>query len=106
MDDLRSALDRSLLAQPVDVDLDEVGFAVEVCVPHVLDDFTPADHLRSPRKKKLEKGKFLGSQRDGLTGPADAAMMAVQFNVGVTQNGLAFSDATPDKRTHSGQQFS
>ena len=55
-----------LLAKAVDVDFNQIRLAVEVTVPHVLDDFAPRHSLRRAEQEELQEGEFLGGQRDRL----------------------------------------
>src|SRR5215468_802727 len=58
VNDLRSAVHCDLLTKPVDINLDKVGFAVEVRVPNVLHDLASRGDFRSARQEEFEQGEF------------------------------------------------
>src|SRR4029079_13860726 len=78
MNQLGSAADGNLLSQAIDVNLNQIGFAVEVGIPHMLDDFAAGCHIRSARQEKFKQGKLLGGQRNRLLRTRDPAVMAVE----------------------------
>src|SRR5579875_2391704 len=82
-----------LLAEAVDIDLDEIGFAVEMAVPDVFDDFAARDGVRRAQKEKFEKCEFFGGERDFISGAGDRAAMAVEFKIGAAQFGFATGEA-------------
>jgi len=51
VDQFRSAILVNLLAQAIYVDFHQVGFAIEVAVPHMFDNFTSRNQFRSVKQK-------------------------------------------------------
>src|SRR5258705_12504298 len=66
MNELEGAVLIDLLAKTVDINLDEIGFAVEVTVPDMFHNFTAGNEFRRPEKKQLEECKLPGCQWNGL----------------------------------------
>src|SRR5262245_57133800 len=66
MNNFRRSLNRDLLAQSVDVYLDEVGLTVEIRIPDMLDDFGAAGDFGGFGEQKFKKGEFLCRQSDRL----------------------------------------
>ncbi len=66
MNELDGAILINFLTKAIDIDLDEIGFAVEVAVPNMLHDFTASNQLRCPQQKQLEKGKLSGGRANSL----------------------------------------
>ena len=62
-----------LLAQPVYIDFDQIGLAVEVAIPNMLDDFAASDELGGAQQQELEEREFFGSERNDLLTPSGAA---------------------------------
>jgi hypothetical protein len=60
MNELGGTIFVNLLTQSIDIDFHEVGLAIEMAVPDMLDDFTPRDQFGSMQQEQLEQCKFLG----------------------------------------------
>jgi hypothetical protein len=54
MDELGGPIFVDLLTQSIDIDFDEVGLAIEVAIPNVLDDFTARDQFGSMKQEQFE----------------------------------------------------
>jgi len=78
MDQLHGAVLINLLAKPIDVDLNEICFAVKMAIPNMLYDFTPGNKLRSAKQEQFEKCEFPGRERNCLFVPCSAAAMTVE----------------------------
>src|SRR2546429_3198161 len=78
MDEFDRAVLINFLAKTVDINLDQVGFAVEVAVPDMLHDFTSGNKFRRPKEKQFKQSEFPGSQRDGLLVARGAPAVAVE----------------------------
>src|SRR5262245_53806921 len=66
VNNFRRSINRDLLAQSIDVYLDEVGLTVKIRIPDMLDDLAAADDFGGFGEQKFEKGKFLCCQSDRL----------------------------------------
>src|SRR3981189_2685730 len=64
MDKLDGMISINLLTKPIDINLNEICFAVEVAVPNMFHDFTAGNKLRCPKQEQLEECKLSGCQRD------------------------------------------
>ncbi len=51
MNELGGTIFVNLLTQSIDIDFHEVGLAIEVAVPDMLDDFTPRDQFGSMKQE-------------------------------------------------------
>src|SRR5258708_38466538 len=85
MDKLDGTILINLLTKPIDINLNEICFAVEVAVPNMFHDFTAGNKLRRPKQKQLEEGKLCGCQWDCLFVARGARAMAVGYKVGVAK---------------------
>src|SRR5207253_889793 len=85
MDEFDRAVLINFLAKTVDINLDQVGFAVEVAVPDMLHDFTSGNKFRRPKEKQFKQSEFPGSQRDGLLVARGAPAVAVECEVCVAK---------------------
>src|SRR6188508_1129546 len=90
-----------LLAKTVDINLHEIGFAVEVIVPNVFDDFRPGSHVRSPDQQKLEHGEFFGRKCKSVAETPDSAAMPIQFYVSELQGATQLAHPTPYEGAHT-----
>src|SRR6267143_188818 len=93
MDQLHRAVLINFLAKPIDVDLNEICFAIEVAIPNMLDDLTAGNKLRRAKQKQLKEGKLPGCQRDGLFVARGAAAVAVEYKVRVAKLCVAGMEA-------------
>ena len=66
INNFRGSLNRDLLAQSVDVHLDEIGLTAKIRIPDMLDDLAATDDFGSSGEQKFEKCKFLCGQCDRL----------------------------------------
>src|SRR6266566_7308786 len=105
MDELDGTVLINLLAKTVDIDLDQVGFAVEVAVPDMLHNFTAGNKFRCPKQKQFEQSEFSGSQRDRLFVARGAPAVAVECEVGVAKPCVAAMKAAANQRPDPGQEF-
>ena len=53
VNDLGGSFDSNLLTQSIDVDLDQITFAVEVSVPHMLHDLARLPIVLDPRRARV-----------------------------------------------------
>src|SRR5216683_3036453 len=51
-------------ASTIDVDFHQICLAVEVAIPHMLDNFAACDQLGSAQQEKLEQREFLRGKRN------------------------------------------
>src|SRR5262249_22592904 len=91
--------------KPVDVDLHQIGLAVKVPIPDVLDDLAASHQVGGVQKKELEQGEFLGSQWNGLFAPRSAAAVPVELEVGIVETGIPAVQPAPHERTHASEEF-
>src|ERR1700682_939049 len=105
MNELRGTIFVNLLAQSIDIDFHQVGFAIEVAVPNVLDDFTARDQFGSMKQEQLEQRKFLGRQWDYLGAARGAPTMTIQREVRTAHLGIAAVKAAAHQRSNSSQEF-
>src|SRR5260370_21084667 len=85
MDKLDGTILINLLTKPVDINLNEICFAVEVAGPNMFHDFTAGNKLRRPKQKQLEEGKLSGCQWECLFVTRGATAMPVEDNVCVAK---------------------
>src|SRR5437879_11708164 len=97
MDEFDRAVLINFLAKTVDINLDQVGFAVEVAVPDLLHDFTSGSKFRRPKEKQFKQSEFPGSQRDGLLVARDAPAEAVGGEACVAELGGAATEGAADQ---------
>src|SRR6185369_9470804 len=76
-----------LLAQVIDIYIDDVGGCVEADVPNVLDDHVPGDATPLVPHEVLEERELLGCKFDLFPRPLDTAFYTIQFEVGDLQCG-------------------
>ena len=98
MDKPRRPLVVDLLAQTVDIDFDEIHLAVEMAVPHVLDNFAARDKLGRAKQQELEERKFLACKWDHFLAAAGAAAVTVELEVSVTKLRVAAMESAPHQR--------
>jgi hypothetical protein len=78
MDQLHGAVLINLLAEPIDVNLNEICFAVKMAIPNMFYDLTAGNKLRSAKQEQFEKCEFPGREGNCLFVPRSAAAMTVQ----------------------------
>src|SRR6516165_7956380 len=78
-----------LVSERVDVDFDDVADAVEVDVPHVLDDERLGHGTIAVPDEELEQRVFLRLEIDRLSGAADDAAQGIHFEVRYAQDVFA-----------------
>src|SRR5258708_37667946 len=105
MDELDRSILINLLAEPIDIHLDEISFAVEVAVPNVFHDFTTGNNLRRPKQELLEEGKLFGGQRDYLFVARGAAAVTVKSEVCVAKLCVAAMKAPAHQCSNPRQEF-
>jgi hypothetical protein len=105
MDKLDGTILINLLTKPIDINLNEICFAVEVAVPNMFHDFTAGNKLRRPKQKQLEEGKLSGCQRDCPFIARGAAAVTVECKVRVTKLRVGAVEAPPNERPHTRQEF-
>ena len=94
MDDPLLALGLELAAQVADVDLEDVGVAAEVVVPHPLQDGRAGQDLARVLQEQGQQVELLAGQRDGPLAP-DLVGGAVHAQVAEAQLGRAGAVAGP-----------
>src|SRR5260370_18329201 len=104
MDKLDGTILINLLTKPIDINLNEICFAVEVTVPNMFHDFTAGNKLRRPKQKQLEEGKLSGCQWDCLFVARGATAVTVEYEVCVTKLCVAAVEAAPDACPHTRKQ--
>src|SRR5882724_1802726 len=100
MDEFDRTVLINLLPKPIDVDLDQIGFAVEVAVPHMLHDFTAGNKFRCAKQEQFEQSEFSGSQRDCLFVARGAPAVTVECEVGVAKPRVAAMKAPAHQRSN------
>src|SRR6202521_4152748 len=93
------------LAQTVDVNLNQVGLAIKMAIPHMLDDFTARDQRGSAKQEQFEQCEFFGGEGNYFLAAGGTATVTVQGQVGVAESGVAAMEAPPNQRPHSCQEF-
>src|SRR5258708_15339110 len=101
MDKLDGTILINLLTKPIDINLNEICFAVEVTVPNMFHDFTAGNKLRRPKQKQLEEGTLSGCQRDCRFIARGAAAVTLVFKVRVTKRRAGSVEAPPIERPHT-----
>src|SRR5690348_10059718 len=85
VDDLGFPLDRQLLPQTIDIDLDQIRFRIEVDVPDMFENLGSRYAFRRARHEELEQSKLFRGQRDRYAGPRNPALMAIHLQVAVAK---------------------
>src|ERR1700730_16467823 len=93
------------LAQTVDVHLYQVGLAVKVTIPYMLDDFAAGDQFRSAQQKKLEEGEFFGGKGNDLLPACSPAAVTIEGEVSIAQLCVAAMEAAPNQGPHPREKF-
>src|SRR5262245_24780890 len=93
-----------LVAQGIDMHLDDVADAVEVDVPYVFDDKRTRQWAVGVAHQELEQRVLFWLELDKGAGAADQAADGVHFQVGDAQHALARSPA-PEQRSQSCRQL-
>src|SRR5258706_5277016 len=106
MDKLDGTILIDLLAKPIDIDLNEICFAVEVAVPNMFHDFTAGNKLRCAKQKQLEEGKLSGCQRDCLFISRGASAVTGENKVCLAKLPGGAVEAPPNQLTHTRYEFS
>jgi len=84
MDQLCCAIQIYLLSQAIDINFNQVGFAIEMIIPDVLDNFAgelPNQGMQQEEFKQCELFRGEGNNFFAASGPA---AMAIQLQVGHT----------------------
>src|SRR5260370_17064820 len=105
MDKLDGTILINLLTKPIDINLNEICFAVEVTVPNMFHDFTAGNKLRRPKQKQLEEGKLSGCQRDCPFIARGAPAVTVECKVRVTNLRVGAVQAPPTRPPHTRPHF-
>src|SRR3989442_10545764 len=77
MNQLHRLILLKLLAQTIDVDFHQICLAVEVAIPHMLDNFAACDQLGSAQQEKLEQREFLRGKRNYFMATRGASPVTV-----------------------------
>src|SRR5258707_2440748 len=93
------------LTQTVDVHLYQVGLAVKVTIPHMLDDFAAGNQFRSAEQKKLEESEFFAGKGNDLLPACSPAAVTIESEVSIAQLCVAAMEAAPNQRPHPRQEF-
>src|ERR1700674_1830901 len=78
---LRRSILVNLLAQAVDVHFNEVGLAIKMAIPNMLDDFTAGNKFGCVKQEEFEERKFFGRQGDYLKATRGTPPMTVQRKI-------------------------
>src|SRR6267143_3343781 len=105
MNELDGTVLINLLAKTVDINLDQIGFAVEVAVPNMLHDFTAGNEFRCPKQKQFEQREFPGSQRDSLFVARGAPAVTVEREVCVAKPRVAAMESAANEGANPRQEF-
>src|SRR6478672_6556518 len=85
--DHRLAAGVDLLAQVGDVELDDVGLAAEVVVPHPVEDLGLGEHALGVAHEEAQQLELGGGELDELVGPADLVAVLVEHEIADDQLG-------------------
>src|ERR1700730_5423288 len=105
MDQLHRAVLIKLLAEPIDVNLNEICFAVKMAIPDMLHDLTAGNKLRCPKQKQLEEGEFPGGEGNTFFVPIAAPAMPVEHWFCVPEFCVAAMEAPPNECPHTRKEF-
>src|SRR3981189_2394250 len=105
MDKLDGMISINLLTKPIDINLNEICFTVEVAVPNMFHDFTAGNKLRCPKQKQIEEGKLSGCQWDGLSVARGTAAVTVEYKVCVAKLRVAAMEAPANEGPHTRKEF-
>src|SRR3954451_15121981 len=87
--DHRAPAGVDLLAQVGDVELDDVGLAAEVVVPHPVQDLRLGQHPLGVAHEEAQQLELGGGELDELVGAADLVAVLVEHEVADVEGGLA-----------------
>src|SRR5512133_3571441 len=87
-----------LVAQVAHVDLDDVGVALELVVPDVLEDLPLGHGLAPAAEQELQQGQLAGRQLDLGLAPPGPLGGGVQAQVAGLEHGRALAGAAPQQR--------
>src|SRR6478752_6937315 len=76
-----------LLAQVGDVELDDVGLAAEVVVPHPVEDLGLGEHALGVAHEEAQQLELGGGELDELVGPADLVAVLIEHEIADDQLG-------------------
>src|SRR5512132_2525975 len=93
-----------LVAQVAHVDLDDVGVALELVVPDVLDDLPLGHGLAPAAEQELQQGELAGGQLDLGLAPPGPLGRRVQAQVAGLEHGRPLSGAAPQQGPQPGHQ--
>lgn len=106
LDQARLEILIDLASQTPDRDLDDIGVAVEIHVPHLRGNQRARQHFTVAAHQQFQQAEFLGGQVNALPGPAGAPAQQVQFQIGHPQQAfLIRAPATAQDAAHARQQF-
>src|SRR5260370_41052245 len=105
MNELDGTVLINLLAKTVDINLDEIGFAVKVTVPDMLHNFTAGNEFRRAEKKQLEECELPGCQRDGFFGARGTSAVTIERDVCIAKPCVAAVKATAPQCADSREEF-
>src|SRR5512132_2684697 len=94
-----------LAAEVADVDVDDVGEAVIVVVPDVLEDGGAAHDLTGVPHQELQQGELPGRELQGPAGQGGGVGGRVEDQVGDGEGGGPLADAPADLGPQAGQQL-
>src|SRR5712664_4473143 len=105
MDKLDGTILINLLAKPIDINLNEICFAVEVAIPNMLHDFTAGNKFRRPKQKQLEEGNLSGCQWDCHFVARGEAAVTVEYKVCVAKLCVAAMEAPANECPHTRKEL-
>src|SRR5881275_1086499 len=95
----------NLLAQAVDVDLDQICLAVEMAIPDVFHNLTARTQFRCAEKQELEESKFFARYGNHFLAAVGAAAVPVELEVAVSKHGVAAMEPAPHERADAREKL-
>ena len=92
-----------LIAQMVDIDVDDIRAGIEVVMPNMLGDDRAAQDFVCVPHKIFKERVFLSGQFDEVLSPCRSVRDKVECQVGNGQRGRFFRPAPPQQRANAGE---
>src|SRR5213080_4622364 len=87
------------------MDVHHVALGVEVEIPHLFEQLGAPDHFLRPEQEMLEQLEFLRRELELLPLDFDLVLQAIEFDRPIAEELGAACAATPDQRSHAGQEL-
>ena len=89
----------------IDVNIDDIGEAVEIILPDMLGDHGARDQLVGVQHQKLQEGIFFAGEDAGSSASLDLLGHLIEFKVGDFQNRGLVGALTSEQGPDTGQKF-